>query len=500
VNSLNFKTLRNSGAAPVIAFSAERENESGRVAVASRITKHSSIAMLGGLLSQGLKFVVVIYVARKFSTVEFGWFSFAVAVNAYMSIMSNFGLPVFGSRAIAKSGMVAAELLTDVVSVRLLLSAIVTLLGIGVLSLIPEVNRVELMIVALFGLSNLPQAWFFDWVFQGLDRQGSSAALNVAWQAGWLLFTIIACTMGLGIIAVGVGLSLSTLVASTAGYYWLRSTPGLISRNEFAPPLLSRAAKVFRAAAPLGFGTMLISVVVWTDAIYVRLLNGEVAVAVYAAGNRAALALSMLGTFYVQGAFPLLSRASIQSRAFFEQCFTQVFADLAILFVPCSVWAIYYAREIIWIVFRRPEFAAALPVFRIFQVTLLLFVLNNLLGTGVLVAYHRDRAFRRVLVGSTAAFLFLCPLLTWRFGNVGAAISVLLSQVIALTWFYRYTCPLLCVRWYRAVRWPLALSAACVALCFGVHLSFRAGLFPLFLTYIGLLSQRSFEQPGTALA
>ena len=77
------------------------EESTGSVAVAT-LTRQSAVAMTGGILSQGLKFMVVIYVARRLSVSEFGFVSFAIAASAYSLTLSNFGLPVFGSRAVAR--------------------------------------------------------------------------------------------------------------------------------------------------------------------------------------------------------------------------------------------------------------------------------------------------------------------------------------------------------------------------------------------------------------
>jgi O-antigen/teichoic acid export membrane protein len=57
---------------------------------------------------------VILYVARRFSVSEFGLLSFAIAVNAYMFVISNFGLNVFGSRAVAQSRVVSRALLAEI--------------------------------------------------------------------------------------------------------------------------------------------------------------------------------------------------------------------------------------------------------------------------------------------------------------------------------------------------------------------------------------------------
>jgi O-antigen/teichoic acid export membrane protein len=451
-------------------------------------SRNSAVAMAGGLVSQGLKFLVVVYVARRFSVAEFGLLSFAIAVNAYMYVVSNFGLNVFGSRAVAKSGAVSQALLIDIFFLQAALAVLGMALALGILSLLPGVSRLELFLVAIFGLSNLVQAGLFDWAFQGLHRLEVSAALNILWQGAWLILTAAGIRRGLGVPAVPAALCVSALLASVIGYLGLRQTGSIRPDAAVSGDLRQRSLHTLAFAAPLGWGMLLITVLVWSDAIAVRLLRGDQAVGLYAAGNRAALALAMLGTFYVQGAFPQLSRTSCESPMAFEQSFARIYADLGILFLPGCFWAIYYAKDILWLLFHRTDYLAAVPVFRIFQAALPLFVANTLLGTGVLVAWHKDRSFFRVLAGTAVIFLGLCPALTWRWGAQGAAVAVLASQFVSWLWFHHEASKLVPLHSLRALAWPLVAGIAVTFACAGLRLSLCAGIVPLALVQVALLS------------
>jgi O-antigen/teichoic acid export membrane protein len=85
---------------------------------ANLLTRKSAVATAGGILGQGLKFFVYLYIAREFSSADFGSIAFANAVNAFIFIASQFGLPVYGSRAVASSGKVERHLLFSVAVCR----------------------------------------------------------------------------------------------------------------------------------------------------------------------------------------------------------------------------------------------------------------------------------------------------------------------------------------------------------------------------------------------
>jgi PST family polysaccharide transporter len=468
--------IKNEPNATVLVGSSSLPPLSRRANVGSvPLTCSTTIAVAGGLVSQGLKFCVILYVARRFSVSEFGLLSFAIAVNAYMFVISNFGLNVFGSRAVAQSRVVSRALLAEICCLEAMLAGLGLGLALIILRFVPGVSHLELLLVALFGLSNVIQAGLFDWVFQGLHRQEVSVTLNILWQGTWLILTVAGINLRMGIAAVPAGLCVSALLAGTVGYLWIGKTATAGPRAGERAHLLHRSWRTLQSAAPLGWGTLLTTFIVWGDTIAVRLIRGQQAAGWYAAGNRAALAVAMLGTLYVQGAFPFLSQTSQENQLAFERCFARTYADLAMLFVPGALWAIYYAKEIILLLFHRTDYLAATFVFRTFQVTMLFFVANTLLGTGVLVACGQDRTFRVVLAGTAGVFLLFCPLFTWRWGIEGTAAAVLGTQIASWLWFHCEAGKLMSANSLSALRWPLTAGILSIVACRGFHLSLGAG-------------------------
>jgi O-antigen/teichoic acid export membrane protein len=232
------------------------------------------------------------------------------------------------------------------------------------------------------------------------------------------------------------------------------------------------------------------TVLIWTDAILVRLLRGERAVGWYAAGNRAGLALAMLAAFYVQGAFPLLSRASQEGLVQFRRLFQHCYEDMALVFVPGSIWGIVYAHDIVLLVFKKPEYLAAVPVFQTFQIFVLVTALASLHGIGVLAAFHRDREYRRAYIVATAVFIPLCVALTLFLGILGAALAVVFAQLLALILFVRASQGLVRAHHISALAVPLALGVLVTMACrlLGVTVLWSAAL--LVVCNLGLLGLR----------
>jgi O-antigen/teichoic acid export membrane protein len=459
------------------------------------VTRQSAVNMAGGVISQGLKFLVVIYAARTFSVSDFGLFSFAVAVNAYIFVMACFGLPTYGSRAVALATGELSQLLLEIWVLRAALGLCGTLVCVAILGIVPQTRPEEILLLLLFGCSNIAVSGLFDWVYQGLNRQDISALLNVLWQGGWLGFTVLGIRLGLRLAALPLALCLAGFAAALTSVFLLPRTSHLVLSIPSFPGLFRRCWATLILAAPLGWGTLLLNVVVWSDVIWLRYLRGETAVGLYAAGNRGPLALSMLATFYVQGAFPTLSKAAAQgSKELFEQCFQQVYADLALVFVPGVMWSMVYAEEILRLVFGRADYVVAVPIFRAFLIALLLYVANNLLGTGVLVARSRDREFRKVLGGTTCIFLVLSPYLTWRSGIMGAAWAAVATQALSCLWFCFLSRDEVRPRHFSALLLPSGMGLVTLTICRLYSLSFSAGIALIASSYAALVLLRIREQ------
>ena len=452
------------------------------------LTRDSAIAMMGGLVSQGLKFLTLVYVARRFSASEFGMIVFALAVNAFIFVVSNFGLPVFGAREVSRRGYVSSQLLRCIVLSRAVLALLAAVVAVTVLALVPMVSRQELALIAVFSLSNLFLAGFLDWVFQGLARQEVSAVLNVIWQAVWLLFLSVATRLGLGLIVVPIAMCLGAFVAALSGYFWLKRSQSLVDEPGTVS-LLRESWNTLQAGAHLGAGTLLITVLVWTDAIVARLMLDKKVVGLYAAGSRPANSLVMLCGFYIVGAFPLLSHASL-NRERFVRCFQRAYNELALIYLPFSIWGFFYAREIILFLFKRPEYLASVPVFQIFQLAVVIMAINLLYGTGALLSYHHDRAYHAVLRRTTVVFLVLCITLTKVAGMLGTAIAIPAAQTISLMLFMQQGRKIVRPRHGDALLPPLLFGTVAVVFCRLLSLGLWPAMAVLLLTYLILLMLR----------
>lgn len=437
--------------------------------------------MAGGLVSQALKVLVLIYVARVYGATGFGSFSFAYSIYAFLYVVSQFGLATFAAREVAQTQRLDPRLFKSVSEARLLLAVCGVIVALLVLSVVPQVSRDELYLVVGFGLSNVASACLSDWVFQGMGKLHGWAALNITWQGSALLFTALAVRAGASIRVVSFAYAAGALMAALAGWLWWRRS--LRESGGFSDPRYS-LHNVLREGTHLGTGTMLQTFLVWIDIVVVRILLGQEGAGLYAAGNRIALGLGMLAGFYVQGAFPLLSRSALEDRADYQRTFQQAYNNLSSIFIPGALWGIFYAPEILDFIYKRQEYRAAVPVFQVFQLVLLFTTFGIVLyGLGVLLAFRRDRAYQQVFAAGSVGYLLLCPFFTVRWGITGAATAALVVQVFLFGLFEMQVRRFVVPRHAEALLQPCLLGLGAAALAKLLDLSLFPALSLLVLAY-----------------
>jgi O-antigen/teichoic acid export membrane protein len=453
----------------------------GKAAAASAV-RGSTMAIAGGLISQAFKAAVMIFVARGFGLGDFGSFSFANSINAFLAIVAQFGLPVYGARVVAQSGRLEKGLLKAITEARFLLAISGMTVTLTLLHFSPGVTRSECYLVAGFGLSNVALSGFGDWAFQGMGRLNLWAALNVTWQGLWLIITVAVAHAHYSVAVISFGYAVAALAAGMLGWSWLwrfwESSPNATPHADYS------VRSVVAAAANLGTATLLMTVLGWLDTIVVRVVRGQQAAGIYAAGNRVSLALCMLAGFYVLGAFPKLSYAAMSSSGEYSDHFQRALEDLTLLFLPGALWGVLYTQQIILLLFKKPEYLDAVPVFRMFLVFLLLNVITNLFGMGGLVAHKRDDAYRRGMAISAVVLVILCPILTFRWGILGAAIAALLCQSLNLILFIIDSKDMVRPHYSRAFSLP-AIMAMIPIMCATIfHVGFWASAAILVLVYL----------------
>ncbi len=91
---------------------------------AQRIVKNTFSLLFSSIFAQFISFFVVVYLARILGPGDFGKISFAITITIYFTLIINLGLPLLGTREIARDREKINDYLNNILTMRLCLAAL----------------------------------------------------------------------------------------------------------------------------------------------------------------------------------------------------------------------------------------------------------------------------------------------------------------------------------------------------------------------------------------
>ncbi|MBI5144424.1 MAG: oligosaccharide flippase family protein, partial [Candidatus Omnitrophica bacterium] len=113
--------------------------------------------------------VVFIYLARTLLPEAFGYFSYSVTLVFYLANFIDLGLSTYGIREISKERPRASEYASEIISLKLLVAAVLSLLFIVTVSLSPHSGLLKILLIET-SLMFFVVAFSAEWPFQGLEK------------------------------------------------------------------------------------------------------------------------------------------------------------------------------------------------------------------------------------------------------------------------------------------------------------------------------------------
>lgn len=409
-------------------FPGPDDKPSGAAAVSVFLRPFREVFRLAAadFVAKVLNFVAFVYLARALGVDSYGILEFALAILAYLLLIGDGGLDLWGTRAVAR-GRDPGEVVARVVPLRFVLSICVLLIVASTLPFIPFPDGVS-RILLIFGLTLPVQALDLRWVYMGREEMGAVGTGLVAGQSVFLVAVLIVVSEPSHIVWVPV-FRLAADVA-TAVYFARR-----YAREHGDVPLGFRTSRgfleVLSPAVTMGTSRMLALLNFNFDTVLLGFMVGTAAVGLYGAAYKPITAVLALPVTYFLGLFPTLSRAFDEGREAFRELLERSLTLTAAVAIPIGFMGTFFARPVILLLYG-PEYAESVPVVQILSWSAVLVILRGNFRQS-LNAAGREGADLRCAGFATAANVALNLLLIPRYGIVGAAGATVLSEIVWIT-------------------------------------------------------------------
>ena len=377
--------------------------------------------------SAGLLFLLLIVASRTLGDVEFGKFSFALALGTIFETLMDFGFHQVTIRAVARDKSRAPELLQHTLGLKLIWATggLITLVATATL-LRPE-HDVRAACYLLGGSLVLRSYMLtIRGVLQGLELFAWDSVIVVADRGILLAFGVAALASGAGLHGLAVAFVAARAVALGLSAWLTRAQFGGF-RLRFDPTIWR---ELQRTALPIGFFLVVLNVYAYVDSVMLGVMRTDVETAFYTVAYRAYEGLSYPAAALAAVLTPRLSDLFRSDRVRHRRLAIRGLAASASIAVVISVLAYGLASPIMIGIWGHGFAPAALP-FQILSVGLA-FVFAIWVLHAIAISVDRERLLLKTalagVVTNVALNLYVIP----RMGASGAALATVAGELVSL--------------------------------------------------------------------
>ncbi len=380
------------------------------------------------LIRKIIKLAITVYAARILGVEGYGIFAYAVGLAGFFTIFSDIGI----SGLLIRNSSAENEIKPEHISTSLYIK--LTLLGLSALLIfyvapffsniqeaIPLLSVIALLIL-LDGLRD-----FSVTILRINERMELEAAIDTFTNIVTLAlgtFAILAYRSPLSLaiaftVASGFGLALSSLLLR-------KYLSGIWS--HFNKQL---ARKLLADAWPFAITILFGAVMMNTDILMLGWLKGATAVGLYSAAIKPVQAIYLISGILAISTLPKISKFARQNSEKVGALVEKSISSLLLIGIPLTIGGLVVGEEIIAALYGA-DYLGAVLTFQIILLTVLVAFPMSMMSNLIL-SYDMQRKFLAPLATAAASDVVLNAMLIPKFDIVGAAITTLVTQALAIT-------------------------------------------------------------------
>lgn len=385
--------------------------------------KHN-VASLGLVLAANtlIPLITLPYLTRVLGAEGYGRIAYVQAVMAYATLFTDYAFSWSAVREVAAARDdrdALSRVFHSVWAAQWLLTlAAAVVLGVTGWAIgIRDINLV--MYVLGFIAIVFANTLFPLWLFQGLERMGEIAVIQVVTRLlGVPAVFLLVHSPSDAVLALGIQAGVSILAGSAALIYLWRAR-----WLHWARPARQDILTAFKSGFTLFLSKLGISFYTTLAPLALGIMSGTTAVSYFSLADRLRTAGQSLLSPIATALFPRLSHLYASDRATATRLAARGFQLTLGVALLISVSLFTLAEPVIRLL-GGYEFEAAVPVLRVLAALPLIVGLSNVFGVQIMLANGRTKPFNLILGGAAILGAIAIWPLTKTFGALGAAASV----------------------------------------------------------------------------
>lgn len=384
-----------------------------------------------------LQLVTIPYLVRVLGAESFGLLGFAQGLVNSFAVVVDYGFDWSATREISTRRENIASVSRVAMSIwgaKICLCLLCLMALLPVTLLVAKVRMAALLVWALTGIM-FGRVLFPTWLFQGLERMGAIAAINVSIRAIGLLALILLVRGPNDLLACAIILSGQAFLTGACG--------AVFAFLKFQIRLVAPSWRDIMTSLKDGWALFLSSgasiLYLSGNAFILGMLVPDISVVGYydAAERLVRVAMDPLGPIY-QAFFPRINKLAHASKELTLREGRKVLALLVPLGIAIFAVMMVGSPIIVRLVFGA-KFMASAGILRILSFNVLNLALAAVWSTLMMMSFKRDYAVVKILLGAGLVNVGLAFLLVPAYGAKGMAACVVAAETFVNVSSFLYT-------------------------------------------------------------
>ena len=303
---------------------------------------------IGNLVHAVLQFLLNIYVARVFSTDDYGLINYSASLITFFSSISTLGFNGIITKKFAEDEANSGEYLGTAMLARAVFSlASILLLQIIVITSNPEEKLLPVIVLCqstaiLFASFDLPIYWF-----RYQSKAKTVAILRLASFTVSALWRIVVVSLYADIVLYIIGVSLETCLFVILLFIAYKKQNGETSIRFSRVKLLS----MLKISYPFIFSAILSTIYGQTDKIMLKSMVDNTAVAIYSVSLTLAGAIVIIPTALIEGFRPDIMSFKLTNQTMYIKRLKQLYASVFWICIAYCIFITVFAKWIILLLY-----------------------------------------------------------------------------------------------------------------------------------------------------
>ena len=391
----------------------------------NNIAKNTSYLTIALIMQKVISFTYFAFLARNLGPENLGKYYFALSFTTIFAIFIDLGFINFLTREVAKKQEAAEKLLGNILSIKLLLTFLTTIIVAVMINLFNHDQLTkDLVYISIICMVLDSFTTTFFATIRGFHNLKYESIASVIFQLIVLSFGLVAMCLDLNLRLILGTLALASIYNFIYSFWVLHHKIGIKLQLLYDAELIK---SIFKISLPFAFFAIFQRLYTYLDSVFLSIMAGDYYVGLYQVAFKIIFALQFLPLAFTASLYPAMSTYWLTNRPQLTIAFERAMNYLVIISLPIIFGTIMLADKIVLIF--KSDFAAAILPLRITIIALFFIFINFPIGSLLNACDRQKRNTFNMLIVTLASIglnLVLIPL----FKATGAGLTVLLTNLL----------------------------------------------------------------------